>query len=168
MGAYDFLSTLTIRELATNPDLYRRTKGPRLPTRTSIMAYRRSAGVLNADGIHVDMQALKAGEVDLGTTIMAITFKDGVILGADSRTTTGPVIANRVTDKLTMIDDNIWCCRSGSACGAPRRASYNRAGSEYSGGDLLCKQGHALGGTACCRLAPTIRRRGLPGTPRRV
>ncbi|KAG9253800.1 nucleophile aminohydrolase [Emericellopsis atlantica] len=79
------------------------------------MAYGRSAGVLNADGIHVDMQALKAGEVDLGTTIMAVTFKDGVILGADSRTTTGPVIANRVTDKLTMIDDNIWCCRSGSA-----------------------------------------------------
>lgn len=35
--------------------------------------------------------------------------------GADSRTTTGPIIANRVTDKLTMVDDMIWCCRSGSA-----------------------------------------------------
>jgi 20S proteasome subunit beta 1 len=46
---------------------------------------------------------------------MAATFKDGVILGADSRTTTGPIIANRVTDKLTMVDDMIWCCRSGSA-----------------------------------------------------
>ncbi len=38
-----------------------------------------------------------------------------MFLGADSRTTTGPVIANRVTDKLTMVDDYIWCCRSGSA-----------------------------------------------------
>ncbi|KAL6851237.1 Proteasome subunit beta type-1 [Amphichorda felina] len=46
---------------------------------------------------------------------MAVTFKDGVILGADSRTTTGPVIANRVTDKLTMVHDFVWCCRSGSA-----------------------------------------------------
>ena len=46
---------------------------------------------------------------------MAITFKDGVILGADSRTTTGPYIANRVTDKLTKVHDTIWCCRSGSA-----------------------------------------------------
>lgn len=46
---------------------------------------------------------------------MAITFKDGVILGADSRTTTGAYIANRVTDKLTQVSDTIWCCRSGSA-----------------------------------------------------
>lgn len=46
---------------------------------------------------------------------MAINFKDGVILGADSRTTTGAYIANRVTDKLTQVSDTIWCCRSGSA-----------------------------------------------------
>jgi hypothetical protein len=46
---------------------------------------------------------------------MAINFKDGVILGADSRTTTGAYIANRVTDKLTQVADTIWCCRSGSA-----------------------------------------------------
>jgi 20S proteasome subunit beta 1 len=46
---------------------------------------------------------------------MAINFKDGVILGADSRTTTGSYIANRVTDKLTQVHDTIWCCRSGSA-----------------------------------------------------
>ncbi|KAJ4407495.1 Proteasome subunit beta type-1, partial [Neurospora sp. IMI 360204] len=46
---------------------------------------------------------------------MAVTFKGGVILGADSRTTTGAYIANRVTDKLTQVHDTIWCCRSGSA-----------------------------------------------------
>lgn len=46
---------------------------------------------------------------------MAITFSKGVILGADSRTTTGAYIANRVTDKLTQVHDTIWCCRSGSA-----------------------------------------------------
>ena len=46
---------------------------------------------------------------------MAINFKDGVILGADSRTTTGAYIANRGTDKLTQVHDTIWCCRSGSA-----------------------------------------------------
>ncbi|KAJ9645085.1 Proteasome subunit beta type-1 [Coniosporium tulheliwenetii] len=48
------------------------------------------------------MNHLKKGEVNLGTSIMAINFKDGVILGADSRTTTGAYIANRVTDKLTQ------------------------------------------------------------------
>ncbi|KAJ3210907.1 Proteasome subunit beta type-1 [Dinochytrium kinnereticum] len=60
-------------------------------------------------------QRLKAGEVDLGTTIMAVQFKDGVVVGADSRTTTGSYIANRVTDKLTPVHDRVFCCRSGSA-----------------------------------------------------
>jgi 20S proteasome subunit beta 1 len=72
-------------------------------------------GMLGEDGIHVDMNHLKSGEVNLGTSIMAINFRDGVILGADSRTTTGAYIANRVTDKLTQVHDTIWCCRSGSA-----------------------------------------------------
>ena len=67
------------------------------------------------NGISVDINHLKKGEVNLGTSIMAVTFKDGVILGAHSRTTTGSYIANRVTDKLTQIHDKIWCCRSGSA-----------------------------------------------------
>ncbi|KAG0164618.1 Proteasome subunit beta type-1 [Apophysomyces sp. BC1034] len=46
---------------------------------------------------------------------MAVAYKDGVIIGADSRTTTGAYIANRVTDKLTKVHDRIYCCRSGSA-----------------------------------------------------
>jgi len=50
-----------------------------------------------------------------GTTIMAVEFADGVVVAADSRTTTGTFIANRVTDKLTPITDYIFCCRSGSA-----------------------------------------------------
>jgi len=74
-----------------------------------------TSGQLSEDGIHLDMDSLKKGEVNLGTSIMAVTFKDGVILGADSRTTTGAYIANRVTDKLTKVHDTIWCCRSGSA-----------------------------------------------------
>ncbi|KAH7916323.1 nucleophile aminohydrolase [Hygrophoropsis aurantiaca] len=61
------------------------------------------------------MNRLKAGEVNLGTSIMAVQFDKGVVIGADSRTTTGSYIANRVTDKLTHIHDRIYCCRSGSA-----------------------------------------------------
>ncbi|KAM5534276.1 hypothetical protein V8D89_012004 [Ganoderma adspersum] len=63
----------------------------------------------------VDIARLKSGEVNLGTSIMAVQFKDGVVVGADSRTTTGSYIANRVTDKLTHVHDRIYCCRSGSA-----------------------------------------------------
>jgi len=46
---------------------------------------------------------------------MAVEFDGGVVVGADSRTSTGIYVANRVTDKLTMITDRIYVCRSGSA-----------------------------------------------------
>jgi 20S proteasome subunit beta 1 len=56
-----------------------------------------------------------SAEHETGTTIMAVQYNDGVVLGADSRTTTGAYVANRVTDKLTRVTDKIYCCRSGSA-----------------------------------------------------
>lgn len=48
------------------------------------------------------------------TTIMACVYKGGVVLGADSRTSTGNYIANRASDKITCVTDNVWMCRSGS------------------------------------------------------
>eukprot|EP00761_Pharyngomonas_kirbyi_P011924 gb/GECH01011950.1/.p1 GENE.gb/GECH01011950.1/~~gb/GECH01011950.1/.p1 ORF type:complete len:245 (+),score=51.63 gb/GECH01011950.1/:1-735(+) len=53
--------------------------------------------------------------VDMGTSIMAVEFDGGVIIGADSRTSMGPYVSNRVSNKLTEIHDNIYVCRSGSA-----------------------------------------------------
>ena len=35
---------------------------------------------------------------------MAVEFADGVVFGADSRTSTGTYVANRVTDKLTQVE----------------------------------------------------------------
>ncbi|KAF0688386.1 Aste57867_20006 [Aphanomyces stellatus] len=69
---------------------------------------------------------LKAGEVSSGTTIIAVKYKDGVILGADSRTSTGTYVANRVSDKLTSIHDRIYCCRSGSAADTQALSDYVR------------------------------------------
>ena len=46
---------------------------------------------------------------------MAVEFDGGVVIGADSRTSMGTFVHNRVTDKLTEVTDNIYCCRSGSA-----------------------------------------------------
>jgi 20S proteasome alpha/beta subunit len=57
----------------------------------------------------------RKGEHMLGTTIMAVKYDGGVVLGADSRTSTGSYVANRVSDKLTPVSDYIYCCRSGSA-----------------------------------------------------
>nr|WCZ58657.1 proteasome subunit beta type-6 [Seculamonas ecuadoriensis] len=51
----------------------------------------------------------------MGTTIMAVQFDGGVVVGADSRTSTGSYVANRFSKKLTQLTDRIYCCRSGSA-----------------------------------------------------
>jgi len=67
---------------------------------------------------------MKFEPVSTGTTIMACTFKGGVVIGADSRTTTGAYIANRLTDKLTPVHDRIYCCRSGSAADTQVLADY--------------------------------------------
>lgn len=63
----------------------------------------------------LDLSVIGNDAVSTGTSIMAVEFNGGVVIGADSRTTMGAYIANRVTDKLTKITDNIYVCRSGSA-----------------------------------------------------
>lgn len=63
-------------------------------------------------------------KVALGTTIIAVSYNGGVVVGADTRTSTGSYIANRVTDKLTPLADNIYMCRSGSAADTQAIASY--------------------------------------------
>jgi len=63
-------------------------------------------------------------EVSTGTTIMAVEYDGGVVIGADSRTSSGSYVANRVTDKLTKITDRVYCCRSGSAADTQAIADY--------------------------------------------
>ena len=58
---------------------------------------------------------LKDGEVSSGTTIMAMACGDCVVLGADSRVSTGAYVANRISDKIAQLSEHIYCCRSGSA-----------------------------------------------------
>jgi 20S proteasome subunit beta 1 len=53
--------------------------------------------------------------VSTGTTIMAVEYDGGVIIGADTRTSAGSFVVNRYTDKLTALTDQIFCLRSGSA-----------------------------------------------------
>jgi len=65
-------------------------------------------------------------EVDTGTTIMAVAFDGGVILGADSRVSTGVYISNRASDKITAVDEKIYCCRSGSAADTQAVSDYVR------------------------------------------
>ena len=65
-----------------------------------------------------------AGAVDTGTTIVAVAYDGGVVLGADSRVSTGTYISNRASDKLTPLHDSVWLLRSGSAADTQLVADY--------------------------------------------
>ncbi|XP_062265308.1 proteasome subunit beta type-9 [Platichthys flesus] len=57
-------------------------------------------------------------EVKTGTTIIAIEFDGGVVLGSDSRVSAGDSVVNRVMNKLSPLHDKIYCALSGSAADA--------------------------------------------------
>jgi len=65
-------------------------------------------------------------EVSTGTTIMACVFAGGVVVGADSRVSTGTYVSNRASDKITPLADNVFLCRSGSAADTQLVSDYVR------------------------------------------
>ncbi|ORX44421.1 proteasome subunit beta type-7 [Hesseltinella vesiculosa] len=50
-----------------------------------------------------------------GTTIVGVIFNDGVCLGADTRATEGPIVADKNCEKIHYIAPNIYCCGAGTA-----------------------------------------------------
>jgi len=50
-----------------------------------------------------------------GTTIAGIVFKDGVVLGADTRATEGDTIADKNCSKIHYLQPNMYCCGAGTA-----------------------------------------------------
>jgi len=53
--------------------------------------------------------------VDLGTTLVAIRYRDGVVVGADSRTSVGTYVSHRYAHKIAPIGRYCVVARSGSA-----------------------------------------------------
>jgi len=50
-----------------------------------------------------------------GTTIVGVVYKDGVVLGADTRATEGETICDKNCEKIHYIAPNIWCCGAGTS-----------------------------------------------------
>ncbi|XP_047249501.1 proteasome subunit beta type-7-A isoform X2 [Capsicum annuum] len=50
-----------------------------------------------------------------GTTIVGLIFQDGVILGADTQATEGPIVADKNCEKIHYMAPNIYCCGAGTA-----------------------------------------------------
>lgn len=80
-----------------------------------------------------------------GTTIVAVTFDGGVVLGADGRVSTGTYISNRASNKIQQLTDNVYLLRSGSAADTQAIGDYGETGN-------TCKKGGRGGGwTGDCR-----------------
>merc|ERR1719379_1666955 len=62
-----------------------------------------------------DVNHPEKGGVSTGTTIMAVAYDGGVVMGADTRTSTGEYVANRASRKISKVHDKIFVCRCGSA-----------------------------------------------------
>jgi len=50
-----------------------------------------------------------------GTTIAGIVYKDGVVLGADTRATEGDIVADKNCSKIHYMQPNMYCCGAGTA-----------------------------------------------------
>jgi 20S proteasome subunit beta 2 len=50
-----------------------------------------------------------------GTTIVGMVYKNGVVLGADTRATGGAEVMDKNCEKIHYLAPNIWCCGAGTA-----------------------------------------------------
>ncbi|KAI0027971.1 20S proteasome subunit [Vararia minispora EC-137] len=50
-----------------------------------------------------------------GTTIVGCLFQDGIVLGADTRATAGPIVADKNCEKIHYVTESIRCCGAGTA-----------------------------------------------------
>ncbi|KAL0962359.1 hypothetical protein UPYG_G00339060 [Umbra pygmaea] len=57
--------------------------------------------------------------VSTGTTILAVTFNGGVVIGSDSRASMGGnYVCSKTINKLIQVHDRIFCCIAGSLADA--------------------------------------------------
>ncbi|XP_054282441.1 proteasome subunit beta type-7-like [Macrosteles quadrilineatus] len=61
--------------------------------------------------------------IKTGTTIAGIVYKDGVILGADTRATEGNIVADKNCSKIHYLAKNIYCCGAGTAADTEQTTS---------------------------------------------
>jgi 20S proteasome subunit beta 2 len=55
------------------------------------------------------------GTLKTGTTIVGICCKDGVVLGADTRSTGGPLVMDKNKRKIHTVSSNIMACAAGTS-----------------------------------------------------
>ena len=73
---------------------------------------RRNEMLMNGNG-KIARQPIKFQKT--GTTIVGVVYKDGVVLGADTRATGGSIVMDKNCEKIHYMAPNIYCCGAGTA-----------------------------------------------------
>lgn len=68
----------------------------------------------------MDNKSSKISAIKTGTTIVGIKYTTGVVLCADTRSTSGPVVADKNCRKIHFIAPKIMCCGAGTAADTRR------------------------------------------------
>lgn len=87
---------------------------------------------------------ISGDEVKMGTTIFCVKFRDGVVVGADSRTSVSGYVSNRFATKISFVLENQESPQSMSSL----QASSSLLGKEHI--DNLEKNQVAIPSTTCC------------------
>ena len=96
-----------------------RLEGIRRHSLSAFIAYLHIILLLQCALVTASSPASSNQEVSMGTTIVALRTKEGVVVGADTRTSMSTMVSNRFADKVSLLYQNgpVSCvmCRSGSA-----------------------------------------------------
>uniref|UniRef100_A0A0A9WBW6 proteasome endopeptidase complex n=1 Tax=Lygus hesperus TaxID=30085 RepID=A0A0A9WBW6_LYGHE len=85
-----------------------------------VHAIERKQSGFNFDNCKRNLQLVEKGFAvpraqKTGTTIVGALFAGGVVLGADTRATEGPIVADKNCDKIHYLAKNMYCCGAGTA-----------------------------------------------------
>lgn len=78
--------------------------------------------------IALQLHSMEAMVTKTGTTIVGLCCSEGVVLGADTRTTGGAMIVNKIKKKIHEISNYIYCCTAGTVADCDnivRQAKYD-------------------------------------------
>lgn len=87
---------------------------------TDALSLLRNGGGFNFDNVARNALMTRVGArvpkaQKTGTTIVGIVYNDGIVLGADTRATEGPIVCDKNCFKIHKISKNIWCCGAGTS-----------------------------------------------------
>eukprot|EP00559_Dactyliosolen_fragilissimus_P004515 CAMPEP_0184856262 /NCGR_PEP_ID=MMETSP0580-20130426/1441_1 /TAXON_ID=1118495 /ORGANISM="Dactyliosolen fragilissimus" /LENGTH=297 /DNA_ID=CAMNT_0027351185 /DNA_START=147 /DNA_END=1040 /DNA_ORIENTATION=+ len=85
-----------------------------------------------------------------GTTIVGLVYKNGVVLGADTRATNGTEVADKDCEKIHFLAPNIYCCGAGTAADTEKTTELISSNLELLRMNTGMKQSRVV--TACTLL----------------